>query len=155
MDLLDIVPDTAVESVTLSTGQHVRVHRLHGPHVFALAARFPKFITIIATGDDVFQQLISGGGVLIAPIIAAGCGHLGDEKAETIAGQFLVEDQMKLIKAIFWLTYPNGLGAFMQAMTDLMNGPASESDKPVKVRLKKSPSELQSSSDTASRQTMQ
>jgi hypothetical protein len=131
------------------------VHRLHGPHVFALAARFPNLITIIATGQDVLQQLTGGGGVLIAPIIAAGCGHIGNEKAETIAGQFLIEDQMKLLKTIFWLTYPNGLGAFMEAMAGLVTGPISESDKPVKVRLKKSPSASPILSDTGSLPAMQ
>ena len=56
-------------------------------------------------------------------MIAAGCGHLGDEKAERIAGALLVEDQVKLIKAIFWLTFPNGLSSFMEVVSSLMTEP--------------------------------
>ena len=67
--------------------------------------------------------LISSFGAAIGPVIAAGCGHLGDEKAEPVAGRFLVEDQLKLVKAIFWLTFPNGLGSFMEVMASLMTEP--------------------------------
>jgi hypothetical protein len=151
-DLLDIAPATATENVTLSDGAEVTVHRLHFDQIAALAARFPKLIALVALGENALPQLISGGGVVMAPIIAAGCGHPGDEKAERIAATLLPDDQIKLFKAIYWLTYPNGIGAFLETMASLATGPVKNQ---VKVRLKKSPSESPSLSDEDSRPIMQ
>ena len=152
-DLLDIAPATAAENVTLSDGAEVTVHRLHFDQIAALAARFPKLIALVALGENALPQLISGGGAILAPIIAAGCGHLGDEKAERIAATLLPDDQMKLFATIYRLTYPNGIGAFLEAMASLATGPAKAGGP--KVRLKKSPSELPSSSDGESHPIMQ
>ncbi len=151
-DLLDIVPATAVETVILSDGTDVTVHRLHFEQIAALAARFPKMIALLALGENALPQLISGGGALLVPILAAGCGHLGDEKAERIAAELSVDDQAKLLAAIFRLTYPNGIGAFLETMASLATGPVKNQ---VKVRLKKSPSESQNSSAEDSRPIMQ
>src|SRR5580765_7778572 len=137
-DLLDIAPATPTKNVTLSDGTDVTVHCLNFGQIAALAARFPKLIALLALGESAIPQLISGGGALLAPIIAAGCGHFGDEKAERIAATLLPDDQMKLFEAIYWLTYPNGIGAFLETMASLATGPVKQTDKRVKVRLKNS-----------------
>jgi hypothetical protein len=93
-------------------------------------------------------------GLAIGPIIAAGCGHLGDEKYEQHASKLLVEDQLRFLKAIIELTFPNGIASFVGAMAALLPG-AGEGEKVVRVRLKKSPLQSQPSSDADSRQTMQ
>jgi len=98
--------------------------------------------------------MIEQAGNAIGPIIAAGCGHLGDEKAEKIASELLIEDQLKFLKAILGLTFPNGLSSFVQELTGLIGG-AREEQKTVKVRLRKSPSPSQPSSGAASPPTMQ
>ena len=33
---------------------------------------------------------------------------------------------MKLFKAIYWLTYPNGIGAFLETMASLATGPVKK-----------------------------
>lgn len=150
-DLLDIVPATATEKVILSDGTDVTVHCLNFGQIAALLARFPKLVALVALGENALPQLISGGGGLWVPIIAAGCGHLGDEKAEQIAAKLSLDDQAKLFEAIYRLTYPNGMTAFLETMASLATGPAQKTDKRVvKVRLKNSPSESQSSSDGGS-----
>jgi len=101
------------------------------------------------------SRLIGQFGNAIGPIIAAGCGHLGDERYEQHASTLSVEDQFKLVTAIYRLTFPNGLAAFIEAMAGLMNGAADEKPKVVKIRLRTSPSVSPPSSDEASRQAMQ
>ena len=87
-------------------------------------------------------------------LIAAGCGHLGDEKYEQHASVLSVEYQLKLLSAIIALTFPNGVASFVEMVTALI-APADEGVKPIKVRLRKSPSPSQPSSDADSRPNLQ
>jgi len=152
-DLLDIAPSTAVEVVKID-GMRITVRGLHGDAIASIVARFPELGVLLGGGGDIGPRLIERFGGAIGPIIAAGCGHLGDEKYERHACALLVEDQLRLLKAIFGLTFPNGLTSFIEAMTAFLPG-AGEGEKPVKVRLRKSPSPSQPSSDEGSRPTMQ
>jgi hypothetical protein len=153
-DLLDIAPSTSVEVVKIAGGRRLTVRGLHANDIAAIAARFPNLMGLFARAGDNVVLLLSSFGVAIGPVIAAGCGHLGDEKAERIAGGLLVEDQLKMLKAIFWLTFPNGLSSFMEAMTSLMTEPVKAPIK-VKVRSRKLPSASPPLSEPDSRPTMQ
>jgi hypothetical protein len=151
-DLLDIAPSTSVEVVRIAGGQRIKVQGLHGNAIASIAARFPKLVMLLGGGDNIAQRLIGQFGDAIGPIIAAGVGHLGDERYEQHASTLLVEDQFKLVMAIYGLTFPNGLASFIEAMAGLMNG---AEEKVVRVRLRKSPSASPLSSDAASRPIMQ
>jgi hypothetical protein len=154
-DLLDIAPATAVEAVRISNGQRLVVRGLNGNAIASIAARFPAMVMLLGGSDaNVVARLVGQFGIAIGPIIAAGCGHPGDEKAEAIAGAFLPEDQLKLVMTIYRLTFPNGLTPFIEAMASLMAG-ADEKPKTVRVRLKQSPSASPTSSDEVSLPTMQ
>ena len=153
-DLLDIAPSTAVEAVTIG-GHRIEVHGLHGDAIASIASRFPNLVVLFAGGDNILPRLIGQFGAAIGPIIAAGCGHLGDQRYEQRASTLSVEDQFKLVTAIYRLTFPNGLAAFVETMTGLMTGAADEKPKVVKIRLRTSPSVSPPSSDEASRQAMQ
>jgi hypothetical protein len=153
-DLLDIAPSTAVAVVKIND-KRIIVHGLSGNAIASIVARFPDLGLLLGgiTGN-IGPQLIDRFGVAIGPIIAAGCGHLGDEKYEQHASKLLVEDQLRFLKAIIELTFPNGIASFVGAMAALLPG-AGEGEKVVRVRLKKSPLQSQPSSDADSRQTMQ
>lgn len=154
-DLLDIAPATAVETVKINGNRdRIVVHGLHGNAIASIAARFPKLGLLLGGGDNIMPRMIEQFGDAIGPIIAAGCGHLGDEKQEEAANRLLIEDQLKLVKAILGLTFPNGFGSFVSELTSLMGG-MDEGAKIHKVRLKKSPSPSQPSSDAVFRQPMQ
>ena len=152
-DLLDIAPSTAVEVIRID-GQRIIVRGLHGDAIASIVARFPELGQLLGGGDDIGSRLIERFGGAIGPIIAAGCGHLGDARYEQHANTLLVEDQLKLLKAIIGLTFPNGMTSFIETVTALLPG-AGEGGKPVKVRLRKSPSPSQPSSDAASHPIMQ
>jgi len=155
-DLLDIAPTTAVEVVKIN-GQRIIVHGLRAPALASIAARFPKLIGLFLGGfssADLGPKFIEQLGEATGPIIAAGCGHLADEKYEQhAAAMLLLEDQLRLVIAIIRLTFPNGFGFFVEMVATL--GGAGEEAKVYKVRSKKSPSPSPPSSDAASRQTMQ
>lgn len=152
-DLLDIAPSTAVEVIRID-GKRIMVRGLHGNAIASIVSRFPELGALLGGDGNIGPRLVERFGGAIGPIIAAGCGHLGDERYEQHAGTLLVEDQLRLLKAIIGLTFPNGLASFIETMTALLAG-ADEGEKTVKVRLRKSPSPSQPSSDEASRQTMQ
>jgi hypothetical protein len=153
-DLLDIAPSTACEVVTID-GTRIIVRGLHGDAIASIVARFPDLaVLLVGAGADIGPRLIKQFGNAIGPIIAAGCGHLGDEKYEQHAGKLLVEHQLKLLKPIIGLTFPNGLASFVETVTQLLPS-AAEGAKPVTVRLRKSPLPSQPSSDAASRPNLQ
>jgi hypothetical protein len=153
-DLLDIAPSTACEVVKID-GKRIIVRGVSVDAIASFVARFPELKSLVnGEGGDIVSRLIAGCGAAVGPIIAAGVGHLGDEQYERRAATLLPEQQIKFIRAIFGLTFPNGIGSFVQELTSLMGG-ASEGAKIVKVRLKKSPLPSQPSSGAASRPIMQ
>jgi hypothetical protein len=153
-DLLDIAPSTAVEVVRID-GNRIIVRGLHGDAIAAIVARFPELATLLGgMGSDIGARLIERFGNAIGPIIAAGCGHPGEEKYEQHAATLLVEYQLRLLKAIIGLTFPNGIAAFVETLTSVL-GATDEAAKTVKVRLRKSPSPSQPLSGAASRPPLQ
>jgi hypothetical protein len=152
-DLLDIAPSTACEVVKID-GKRIIVRGLHADAIASIVSRFPELGLLLGGGGNLGPRLIERFGGAIGPIIAAGCGHLGDEKYEQHAGTLLVEYQLKLIKAIIGLTFPNGIPSFVETVTAFLQG-AGEGQKPVKMRFRKSPSPSPPSSDAASRPNLQ
>ena len=151
-DLLDIVPATAVESVHVSTGR-ITVRGLTGPEVASVLGRFPHLLNLVR-GFDAGMQALLQFGQAIGPIIAIACGHPNDEKYEQAAAKFLAEDQLKLLNSIMQLSFPNGMVSFVNMVTTFVMGTDGR-DKPVKMRLKKSPSVSPPSSAEDSPQIMQ
>lgn len=150
-DLLDIAPSTAVDAVTVAGEvEPIDVRRLNFDDIAALVKRFPSLIGVLDGGGAAAMP-----GQAIAAAIAAGCGHLGNAKAEAKAGSYLIEDQFKLLNAILRLTFPNGTSSVMQEAETLgrLIGGAPTEPKAAKMRLKQSPSPSPPSSDVAFHQT--
>jgi hypothetical protein len=156
-NLLDIAPSTSVEVVRINGGGRLKVRGLNANAIASIAARFPKIIGIFLGGFNLAElqqpQMIRQFGEAVAPIIAAGCDQLADEEAERCANNLLLEDQLKLFKAIWSLTFPNGWQTFVEALASLSS--ADEGAKVVKVRLKRSPSSSPLSSAAVSRPNLQ
>jgi hypothetical protein len=161
-DLLDIAPATQSEAVWIGD-KRLTVHALPPNSIASIIVRFPELKSIAAGGgDDIVLNLIRFCGNAIGPIIAAGCGHLEDEAYELAATNISLEQQAKLLAAIWRVTFPNGISSFGAAMTTLINAMfgTGEGAKPIKIRsrniLKTSrlPSSL-SAGEPESHQTMQ
>lgn len=154
-DLLDIAPSTASEAVWID-GHRFSVRGISLDAIAHLVAKFPELrsLAIGGWGDDIVLRLFQICGRAIGPIIAAGCGRLGDEIFEQRAAQFVLGHQVKLLRAIVGLTFPNGVGSFGEDLTALIGG-TGEKAKPIKMRSKKSPLPSPDSSGEASRPTLQ
>src|SRR5580765_6394148 len=132
-DLLDIAPSTAVAIVTIDD-LRIKVHKIGINDMAAIIAAFPALKSIAAGNDsDLVPRLIAGCGAAIGPIIAAGCGHGGEEAYEQRAAQLLPEQQIKLLRAIFGLTFPNGLSSCVEELAAVaaMIGGTSEGPKTI------------------------
>lgn len=151
--LLDIAPATAREVLRIN-GVRVVVRGLNANAIASIVARFPDLGVLLGGGGFSGPRLIAQFGRAVAPIIAAGFGHLEDEAYEKHAGELSAEDQLELINAIVRLTFPKGPFSFVEKLTALLTGDG-EGEKPVKIRLRKSQPRSQDSSATASRPNMQ
>lgn len=154
-DLLDIAPSTAVEVVTLDE-KDVEVRGVSINTMASIISQFPDLKNLAGnTGGDIVSLLISGCGAAIGPIIAAGVGQPGNKDYEQHAAQLLPEQQIKLLRAILGLTFPNGIGSFVTELTGLMNA-GSGGAKTVRLRSKNSQSKSPPSAEASdSHPTMQ
>jgi hypothetical protein len=158
-DLLDIAPATATAAVRIR-GERIVVRGLNGNDVASIVSRFPHIGKLFDGGlnEDRIQLLVERLGVAVGPVIAAGCGHVADEKYEHVASANLtLEEQVMLFGPIWGLTFPNGIRSFIETMTRVMYNiaGAGEGAKKIKLRLKQSPSASPPSSDADSHPTMQ
>jgi hypothetical protein len=155
-DLLDIAPSTAIAVVDID-GEPITVRSVSANGIASILTRFPALLSLIKEGwgDDLIPRLILGCAASVGPIIAAGCGHLADEVYEQHAANLSVHLQAKLLKAIFRVSFPNGLSSFAGELADLMNIIMGGGAKPIKMRSRISRSGSPPSSDVASRQIMQ
>jgi hypothetical protein len=153
-DLLDIAPSTSVELVTIND-LPIPVHGVSIDAIALLASRFPALKSLLndELNDIAIWRLVQGCSAAVGPIIAAGCGHLSEPTYEQRAATLLPEQQLKFLKVIFGLTFPNEIGFFVKALTSLIS--PNEGAKAIKVRLRKSPSPLPPSSGADLRPAMQ
>lgn len=155
-DLLDIAAATAVRAVWIN-GKRITVRGLNSNDIAFIVSRFPDIKNLLSGGE--FNQaaiapLIIQLGAAVGPIIAAGCGRLGDDQHEHVAATLAVPDQAMLFEPIWMLTFPNGIRSFVEKMARMF-GAGEGARKPIKLRSKQLPSASQPSSGAASRPTMQ
>ncbi len=147
VSLLDIAP--ASIEVDTPSGK-LEVHGLTPSSIAAILRRFPAFGKLLTeglpelpNGADIegegqssaaalaFATSDAGATVveLMPPIIAAGCGFLGNEKAENNAAYLPAPVQRALFNAIMQLTMTTGTPANPLAGSDASNGEAAGSGK--------------------------
>jgi hypothetical protein len=155
-DLLDIAPSVSAGAVEIN-GQPIAVRGVPLNAMASIIARFPALKDLIrdSDGEDLIPRLLLGCAESVGPIIAAGCGHLGDKAYEQVAENLTIQLQVRFLRTILEVTFPNGVRPFVDELTKLMTLIAhllaeDEEVKPIKMRSRKSPSESQSSSDGAS-----
>jgi hypothetical protein len=158
-DLLDIAPSTTIGTVDID-GVPITVRAISLDGIASIFARFPELRSLLGGGfgDDLIPRLILSCGASVGPIIAAGCGHLADQAYERIGASMLPGQQVKILKTIFKLSFPNGIRSFVEELTGLMGsltGPDEGAAKPIKMRSKNSHSVSLPSSGEASHQIMQ
>lgn len=116
--LLDIGPLT--EEVDIH-GTKVTVNGLSAADIFRLFADFPDMGLLLKTGEgsaqDVVMQLAPE---LLAKIIAMATGAPHDKEIEAKAKMLGAADQLAILMAVQRLSFPEGLGPFIERVTSLM-----------------------------------
>lgn len=108
--LLDIAP--AVETVKIGA-QSVDVSGVSAAGLASLLVRFPELQPMFSGEPIDTAKVASLGGPVVAAIIAAGCGSLGDPAAEKVAASLALDAQVGLLGAILRVTLPDGIGPFL------------------------------------------
>ena len=122
--LLDIAPLS--ETVTVS-GVAIEVKGVSALGIASLMKRFPEFRELLSgneidIGPDQLFELVPNG---VAAIIAAGCGHPGNQEAEGVAEGLPVAEQLELLQAILRLTMPDGIVPFAERVRSLFGSVAT------------------------------
>lgn len=116
---LDIAPRT--KTVTID-GVAVTVAAISLGDIAALALRFKPFRDLLGgTGMDM-AELVKLGGPIVAGLIAAGLGKLGDEAHEAKAASLSAGQQGELLLALYETSFPESVrGPFADRLRLLFN----------------------------------
>lgn len=121
--LLDIGPLT--EEVEIR-GAKLTVEGLSAGHLFQLFNDFPDMKKLLGNKDgDPKEVFLSLAPELIAKIIATVTGSQHDPQAEMKAMSLGAGDQLTILLAMQRLSFPSGIGPFVDGVTKLMTS-ASE-----------------------------
>ena len=135
LSLLDIAPLCA----TVKVGdQDMNVYGLSASSIVGLFQRFPEMQSWFKGVTKIdLQRLIAEAPDTISAVIAASCGHYGNEAAEEMAGRLTVEQQLDVLEAMFKLTFKEGFGPFVRRIVNLAN--VAQSANSTRAPLTKSP----------------
>jgi hypothetical protein len=110
----------ATEQVTVR-GIQVDVAGVSAEGLVYLFNHFPAVRDMVDGNLDKFDvdTLISMAPPIIAAICAAGTGEPGNVETEAVAASLSLGEQAELLEAIFRLTFPTGVGPFVQKLKSL------------------------------------
>jgi hypothetical protein len=116
--LLDL--ENAAETVKVG-GKDIPVYGLSTAGIVAILRRFPQLREMLS-GEEVeltAELLYDLAPDAVAALIAASCGHPGDETAERVASRLTITQQADLLEATIRLTMPDGLGPFVARLAEM------------------------------------
>lgn len=116
--LLDIVNLTETVKVR---GVDLEVSGVSAGDLFRLITRFPEFKEMIGGNSSGItpEKLVSLGSDVAATIIAMVTGSSGNLQAEAKAKQLSAGEQVEIVSVGFKLTFPRGIGPFVDQLTSL------------------------------------
>jgi len=117
MDLLSVA--APVVEVTIAPNVSVPVQGLSLRSIASLLARFPNLLSVFNGREFDIAALLAVAPEAAAAIMAAGAGHLADAKAEDTCAGLALEYQVDLLAKILELTFPGGIGPFVDRLTQL------------------------------------
>jgi hypothetical protein len=128
IDIADVSEEIEVR------GSLVSVTGITANGIAQLLSQFPELRKVISgrSDDMTAEKLMEAAPEAVAAAIAAGTGAPGDKAAEAKAAGLSLGDQVNLLDAIIRLTFPAGLGPFVEQLTRLANS-VSLTQSPVAV----------------------
>jgi hypothetical protein len=118
VSLLDIADRQ--KTVTIRD-KDVAVFGISAQDIVYLFGKFPELRLLMSgkQADLTPETLLKLAPGAVAAAIAAGTGLAGDEQAEAVAARLGLGEQLDLLAAIFELTFPQGVGPFVQKLDAL------------------------------------
>jgi hypothetical protein len=114
--LHDVVPAQVRVTIALADGeQEVDVRGLTFQDISDLIARFPDVLSSLKDGFDA-SVILKMGPVVVAAVMAYGCGAANDTKVEAILSQLPLGTQVEILTAIMNQTAPKGAGPFVKLL---------------------------------------
>jgi hypothetical protein len=115
VSLLDIADQQ--KTVTIRD-KDVAVFGISAQDIVYLFGKFPELRLLMSgkQADLTPETLLKLAPGAVAAAIAAGTGSAGDEQAEAVAARLGLGEQLDLLAAIFDLTFPQGVGPFVQKL---------------------------------------
>jgi hypothetical protein len=118
--------------------------QVHGVDIYGISAegmanlfqRFPQLASLSMGKGIKVGDLVTFGPEIVAAIIAAGCGDIGNEKAEFVASKFGAEVQLDFLTTIGEMTFPSGFSPFVEKLELILETVSGEVSR---VRDMKSP----------------
>lgn len=122
--LLDIGPLT--EEVEIR-GARLTVQGLTAGHIFQLFAEFPEMRVLLEMGQaDPKEVMLRLAPDLLGRIIAIGTGSPNDKEVEAKAKTMGASDQLAILSAVFRLSFPQGIGPFVDSITKMVSATMTE-----------------------------
>jgi hypothetical protein len=115
LSLLDIAPSK--EKVDVGDGQQLEVQGISSRDLLTLIQRFPEMQKFMSIGSIKATDILNMAPTTVSGIIAAACGHVGDENYEKAADRLSMEAQLNLIEAIGRCTFRSGFGPFVMRIS--------------------------------------
>jgi hypothetical protein len=111
---------TLTEPVTIR-GQKLEVQGISARSLLLLLQRFPELRMMMAgrAKDLEPDQMLNMMPQAVTVVIACGLGKPGDKEEEAAAEQLAVGEQLLLFRAIWRISFPEGLQSFMEALEAL------------------------------------
>jgi hypothetical protein len=120
MDLMSIAAPAA-EIAIGAGGQTISVRGISLRAIASLLSRFPDLLQVFNGRDIDGARLIAVAPAAAAAIMAAGAGHPNDPKAEAFCDSLALHYQAEMLMKIIELTFPTGVGPFVEAL-ERLNG---------------------------------
>jgi hypothetical protein len=120
----------------------VRGEKLFIPGVpFEIIARvlqdMPEIGKALASGNSAsidLGKMVQTAPQLVKVIIAAGTGNYGNAEYEKAANTFSASDQIKILRKIYEVTFPGGIGPFVNSLADVAAQVAGASNQAAEAK---------------------
>lgn len=96
----------------------VAVYGVSGKGLAAILGRFPDVAKMFSGIEPDKAVLMQMGPDVLAAFIAAGCGCPNDDKAEKVASDLSVGNQLELVDAIIKISFPRGISPFVAKLRE-------------------------------------
>lgn len=128
LDIGDLTEKVEIRGVELT------VQGLSAGHVFQLFAEFPDMRKVLERKQGNMQAvMLELAPDLLAKLIAMALGHPKDKAVEEKAKTMGAGDQLTILAALQRLSFPDGIGPFVDRVTTLMSSSMPTSRPPSMV----------------------